>query len=68
MLAPCEAHEESRGEVIVRRRWCYKGEGIERKCTGFREQRGGNRERKNIERKRGINRNRKAGEEEGMFR
>lgn len=38
MLAPCEADEEGRGEVIVRRGWCYGDEGIKTKCAGFREQ------------------------------
>lgn len=67
LWAPCEAQDEGRGEVIVRGRWCYKEEG--RKCTGFRDQRQDRTERKNkaTERKRGINRNRKA-EREGRRR
>lgn len=71
LLAPCEAHEEGRGEVIVRRRWCYGEEGI-KECTGFREQREARTEKEQgLREKRGINRNRKVwktGEDDGTFK
>lgn len=61
MLAPCEAYEEGRGEVIVRKIWCYGEEGIKESAQGLESR---TQKEQGLREKRGINRNREAEKQE----